>query len=683
MNSKDIENILDASPALRDSRAKLEAMKDGAYCRHRSWGFGQIKKYDPQTNRLVIDFPDFGKLAHAMAPEFCVKNLEVFPESHIFVTQQKDPAAFATRLKKDATGLVKEILAAATPDKEGRLRTSAHELEETLTHLVGAERFKKWWAPVKKQLVQDPDVAVPEKKDGYYELRDDPVNPEQEILDEYYLNRNPLRKIKLAEELFESLLGELDEAEGTPDDGARDGIAGVGEPKPKAKPKAKAKPVRNTQLIEKDLQNIFDELTKVIRSVRRIDTTTKPTDDEFVKEAREQAARLRGIWVRNDLCRHLKADVETLEPTSKSIILAADEKMLSGIAAEIPQTPAYLKRLLDLITRVYPEPEKWQDVCITLLRDSTGKFTAECVNFLVERECAGLVARHLLEWLNTQALKSPVLSWIVKNRSSKKYAKIVRPLINHRLLSAILYAIDNEALQSSSTRRIPLAEELSDERELIAELLEEADNEIARDLAKTLLLNQGFEPLTKKSLIARFIRLYPGIQSLVTGDASEQVEQLIVSQWSLDARRAELKELIEKKIPENKDAIARAKEHGDLSENSEYKMARQDQETLLARKAQLERDLTHGRVTDFSDAPTDTVGIGSVVEVTPASGKPVKYTILGAWDSDPDKNILSYKTPLASKLFGKRVGESAQTEVDGVTETWTVRSIARWADQKH
>jgi transcription elongation GreA/GreB family factor len=661
MKTTDIDRLLEANPALRNAREKLEAMQDGAYCQHQTWGFGQIKTYDAKANRLIINFTEPGKekAAHPMAPEFCVGKLQVLAADNILVRQKTEAKNIEELIKKNPAELIKQIL--RTDEKQSM---SVVEIETLLGRLLGPVKFKKWWATTKKALAQDPDVAVPDKKDGHYVLREDPINPEREILDAYYLNKNPLKKIQLAEELFQTFLTGLAKARESGDD---------------TDPAA-----RVAKLIEEDLQRIFDELTAAIKSAKRI-AKPDPNDDEFVKEAKERAARLHGIWVRNDLCRHLEADVDSLEPTSSSILLACDDNDLSRLAAELPQTAAYLNRLLDLLTRVYPEPERWQPTLINLLRNSAGRFTGECVNFLVEHECTHLVADSLREWLNGQALKSPVLHWIVKNRASKKYAEIVSPLINHRLLAAVLYAIDNEALQATSNRRIPLAEELSDDKELVSDLLKDGgkkvSEEIARDLAQSLLLNQGFEPLTKKSLLARFIKHYKSIESLVAGDSTDQSGELVVSQWSLDARRTELKDIIENKIPENKKAIAAAKEHGDLKENSEYKMARQDQDTLLARKAALERDLTAGRVTDFSEATTETVGIGSVVELLPGTtGTAVRYTILGAWDSDPDKNILSYKTPLAQKLLGASPGTTVETELSGNTERWTVRAITRWVD---
>ena len=157
---------------------------------------------------------------------------------------------------------------------------------------------------------------------------------------------------------------------------------------------------------------------------------------------------------------------------------------------------------------------------------------------------------------------------------------------------------------------------------------------------------------------------------------------MIVSQASFDKAKQEYEELIAVKIPENKEAISIAREHGDLKENSEYKMARQDQDILLSRKNELEVDLSRARVTDFSEAELDSVGIGSLVDLEEgSSGQTVRYAILGAWDSDPEKNILSYKTPLAQKLLNASLGASVQTNIGGNQEVWKVLSIARWVDQ--
>ncbi|MDR3228269.1 MAG: GreA/GreB family elongation factor [Puniceicoccales bacterium] len=717
MKTEDINNLVETFPALRDSREKLHAMQDGAYCEHKSWGFGQIQSYDAKAGRLLINFlaadnpGKTDKRKHPMAPEFCVKHLEIFPAADIRVRQKTEPKVVEKLIKNEPAQLVKEILL-ASPSRS----MSGIELEKILTQVIGLPKYKKWWAGAKKHVENDPDIATPEKKDGYYILREEPLTPGQEILEEYKLNKNALQKILLAEKLYNATVKNTDEP--AEDDEPDEEVA-------KTAKQLKAKLANiEVHLDDKDLRLIFDELTTAIASAKRI---TKPdaTEEDYDKESKEYAARLHGIWVRNDLCRHLQEDVDQLAPTSRSIIEHCREKrLLPGLAERIPQTPKSLKRLLDLITRVYPDEAIWKDIILDLLQKSTGKFTSECVNFLVERGHAKNVGEKLFEWLYGRELLSPVLAWVVKNRASVKHAAIVTPLINHRLLSAILQAVDAEAIRSSSTRRIPLAEELSADKTLIPDLLgaspkktkdtaappkdaetlaaeEEARGEIACDLAQSLNLSQGFDPLTKKSLLARFIGLYDDgkhtksgkigkirkrvhekLQSLVAGE-TEQSEELVVSQWSLDARRDELRDIIQNKIPENKKAIAIAKEHGDLKENSEYKMARQDQETLAARRSKLETELGLARVTAFIEATTTNVGIGSIVELlNTETGKTERFTILGAWDSDPDKNILSYKTPLAQQLFNKATGDIVQTEIGGNTESWKIKSLARWVDTR-
>ncbi len=609
-----IDTIIAKKPALKRMRDKLEAMQPGAYCMHRSWGFGQIASYDAAEGKLIIDFDE--KPGHGMDPAFCVDKLDILPAESVLVRQRTEPDVIEEMIKKRPTDLVADILARC-PDQTA----SPTELENLLARLLGPTKFKKWWTGAKKALVKDPRIATPSRKTDPYVLRDEPLKPEQEILEDFYMVKQPKKKIALGEKLY--LISE------------------------------------NVEEIAADLPNIFEHLTEAVKDAMGL------TDAE----------RLHGVWVRNDLARTLHEDPEQIEPTSKSLILGA--KSLNELASNIPN--GYHKRFLDLLTRVYPED--WKGVLMDILKNSEGKMTGESISFLVERDCTDMVAENFKRWLNEQNLKGPVLYWIVKNRNSRKFAKLVDGLVSPRMLNAILYAIDYEALQSTGNRRIQLADVLSDDQELIPDMLADANDEIARDLAQGLLLNQGFEDLTKKSLLARFIKRFPNIQQLVSGDVQEKVDELIVSQKSLDDRKREYEDLVNVKIPENKEAIEVAREHGDLRENAEYKMARQDNETLMARKALLEKDFARARVTDFNDVTSDTVGIGTIVELTDGNtGEVTTYAILGAWDSAPEDNILSYKTPLGQALMGKRVGEDVQTEIDGQVQTWNIKSLIRWID---
>ncbi len=492
------------------------------------------------------------------------------------------------------------------------------EMEITLAQVVGEDKFKKWWATAKKAIAKDPRVAVPEKKTECFILRETPVSAEDEILEQFTSTRSARRRIALAEDLISAT----------------------------AKKDIKA-----------DLSSILKGVADAVKDSNQLDASE----------------RLYGAAVRDDLAKYVSSDA-TFEPSQASLI--ASVRDLPAIAEKIPVH--FQSRFLELIKETHPI--ECRDILFTLLKTSQGKFTTECINFLVENDHADELAATLKRWQTEQNLRAPVLLWVVKNRHSKKFAKLLNDLITPRLLSSIFFAIDYEALQAASARRIPLADILSEDTDLISDLLSTADPETARDLANTLMLNQGFEELTKKSLLARFIKIFPKIQSLVAADAESKEEQLLVSKASYERKREEYETIVSKKIPENSKAIATAREHGDLKENSEYKMAKQDQSVLMAQKTSLERELGRARVTDFKEASIDQVSAGTIVEVKNAAGNAARYTILGAWDGDPDNHVISYKTALGAALLGKKPGDTVKVKAGATEENYTIVSIGRYAD---
>lgn len=684
MEASAVVTILGKHPNLQSKKEKLEILKQGTFCIHNAWGIGMVTALDPESSRVTIDFEN--KKGHSMDIAFCVEKLQILEDDNIIVRNIKDRAAVEGEMKNPAE-FVKAIIS-----KKPDLSISSIELEQILTRLFADEKsYKNWWKVAKKDLERDPSVGCPKKKNDPYFLRAELKTPESEALEEYMLYRDPKKKIELAEKLH-----------------------AVAE---------------NVDEIAEKLPLIRDELTEAIKKAKGL----------------TQADRLRGIWVRNDFIRDIERkkyvekpedklspeqakeienELEKVEPRSKDILAETREKNekdgLNILARNL--CPAYYERFLDLLTRTYDS--EWKDIIIDLLKNSEGRFTNECVNFLIgkdrqqsskftgeninleataktkkitdESSCQQLVKAAFQKWLDEQTLHGPVILWIAKNRNSDKHKAMLANLINHKLLSALLSAIDEEALLSDSNRKIALAEALSEDKSLVLDLLagrvltadelkkkkisrdeRSASDETARDLAQTLLLNQGFEDLTKKSILARFIRYSKEVQSLISSGA-KQVERLFVSKWSLQARMEELDDIIKNQQPASKKAIEAARELGDLRENSEYKMAREHDEVLSARRMELERDISMAEPIDFSQVSTDRVNIGSVVTLQDPDGKQHVYTILGAWDSDTDKNIFSYKTPIAQAMMEKTVGDTFETNVEGHKTSYKILKIDRY-----
>jgi transcription elongation GreA/GreB family factor len=150
----------------------------------------------------------------------------------------------------------------------------------------------------------------------------------------------------------------------------------------------------------------------------------------------------------------------------------------------------------------------------------------------------------------------------------------------------------------------------------------------------------------------------------------------VVSWDSLERRKTEYHELVEKKIPANSKEIALARSYGDLRENHEYKAAKEMQKLLMRRKAELETQLVRARGTDFSNPRLEAASIGTIVRATDlATNQPELFTILGAWDSDPEKGIVSYLSPIAQSLLNRKTGEEVEFEVHGVRHRHRIDSI--------
>lgn len=133
-------------------------------------------------------------------------------------------------------------------------------------------------------------------------------------------------------------------------------------------------------------------------------------------------------------------------------------------------------------------------------------------------------------------------------------------------------------------------------------------------------------------------------------------------------REQELKELLTVAIPQSAKEIGRAREFGDLSENYEYKAAKEKQARLVAKVEALRAELRRARPINFATVATDVVRIGTKVTLAELeNGKKLTITILGPYDIDLAKGIISYLAPIAKDLLGKRVGDVVTIKSDEQT----------------
>lgn len=147
---------------------------------------------------------------------------------------------------------------------------------------------------------------------------------------------------------------------------------------------------------------------------------------------------------------------------------------------------------------------------------------------------------------------------------------------------------------------------------------------------------------------------------------------LLLTEEGLEKIKNELKNLIENKRPEVAKRIQSAREMGDISENSEYDAAKQEQSYVEGRIAELEDIVKNAKISEIKSG--DMVGVGCRVTVHMESAEDT-FFIVGGPEADPVAKKISDESPLGSALLGKKVGEKVEFEAPVGKLIYTILKI--------
>jgi len=481
--------------------------------------------------------------------------------------------------------------------------------------VVPEEDYKKWWDRAKKAMRESHQVVVPSKRNESLVLRETDLSPVQTLISDFD-GANSLRdKAKVLDDLRKHSRALVDE-------GAAEGLlANIEEISRKG-----------LKLHLGDVLDLLagrDELLETLKDVNLADNALRLHD-----------------------------------------VLAS----ASGpLAPEMAGLPAARQRR---IYESFPEAfgDEWVEKILGVFDRVGTRGVAEIAKMFSDRGQMATLLEHIRSALSRHALGPDALAWICRERK-----RASEEVFNHEVGSAILSVIEQDSTDEGPRRTLRLQNYLMEDRELIADLLEGVDMNEVRNFSRKLLQSPAFAELDRKSLMARVIKAHPEAQELVTGDDGPRKETLIVSWDSLEKRKAEYEDLVNKRIPGNIKEIAIARSYGDLRENFEYKAAKQMQAVLARRKTELEKDLDNAQGSDLVGAETSSVNIGTIVTLK-SDGGTEQYTVLGAWDSDPDKRIVSYMSEIGQSLIGKKMGDKVQFR-DLETEeerTYEIVEIKGW-----
>lgn len=160
--------------------------------------------------------------------------------------------------------------------------------------------------------------------------------------------------------------------------------------------------------------------------------------------------------------------------------------------------------------------------------------------------------------------------------------------------------------------------------------------------------------------------------------AADQDNIIWTTQEGFQRTQVRIQQIATVETVNNAREIEIARSHGDLRENAEFKAALEKRDRLQSELKFLSDQLNQARILTPEDVVSDEVGIGTVVHCRDSKGEHIRFTLLGPWDADPEKRILSFQSKFAQAMKGKTVGEKFDFQGD----VFTITDIDNYFDQK-
>ena len=575
---------------------KLCGLAAGTLCEDKTWGFGTVVRLDHFYRRVTIDFES--RQAHEMSFEYAAQTLDLIADDHLMARRHREPDVIADLVKTDPGEITKITIASYGP-------LSAPLLKERLVPVLLPESdWKRFWDATRRSLKADPLVELPSKRNDPIQLLESERTYDESWFKTFGRERD-IRTIIDAIGEFERETGprELNDVENAI---LRDRLAFA------IRGCQWRQPERVAWFLMVARRYGFDLLAEgeVSGKPWRVDVDGTASD---LLTADRCATALAGLPAR---------DVEAFIGFVKDRDPEQGPALLMGITPTLPLSP--LNAVLIMLMRDTPE------ACATYLRDR----------------------------LHERLAGAPLVYWICTHLDYVMAENLISML---DLATLSIDTLGSECSGENLKARNQL-EILFENRDWLQAVYDKVDPVGRRDCLRRVQSTRGIDASQRRSIMARVIKIYPELEQVLASEPQEvkEVRQHLTSWRSYNQRREHVQELIDVLIPENSKEIAVARSYGDLSENHEYKAAKEHQGILLRRRGEMEQDLKVVRGTNFADFPSDKVGMGVCVEIERPGGLHQTYCILGEWDRDETLNIISSNSRLAMLLENKQAGEAVE-----------------------
>jgi transcription elongation factor GreA len=595
-----------------ESFEKHISFDKGNFVYHRTWGIGRIKEVSRDV--FKIDFQK--KKGHKMSLKMALTSLQVLQKNHIWILKLKNMDKLKEKVRADIEWALKILI--LSYDNSATMKNFKEEL---VPDILTASQWTSWWTNARKILKTNPHFGNLEDAQDQFEVRDKPLSFEEKIY-------NSFKAAKDFNQRHNLLIDYIENSDPDPD----------------------------------YLEDMVNYFITFLNSVANVNEQTI-SSYLFVKQlvARFPFLKVSYQYEFEDFMEEIEDAVDVYQKLSSA---------------------EYKRDFMLNIKRINPD---WENIYTNIFYQHPNKFIYDEL-LDQDRENANKIIKELVSRYKEYR---DAFFWIVTTVLNEKKIKDLE-LDYDNIIFSLFHLIE------ITTKDINLKKEVSKNKKMvkqvkdylfknnfITEYIAGSDEEFCKRLhtiVNDMISLAGDEILAIKNKIAEVYPQIDVIDQQLKFDSSKAktsiIDKLITTQKSYKKMEEELLKIKEVEIPKNSKEIGYAMEKGDLKENAEYKAAKEEQAMLQNRINRLRTDLSEAQVIKNEEISNDFITFGTHVILDDLlSKKTTEYTILGPYESDTEKNIISYKSPLGYNLLDKRKDDVIEFEINDKKYQYKVKEI--------
>lgn len=564
-----------------------------------------------QNDKVTIDFE--GKKGHEMSLEIALRALNVLDDDHLVLWKKVKKDQFRKLMFEDIQRALDIILKSM-----GGSATTTEVKAQLIPDVLTESEWTRWWTQVKAAIKGSKTVVMNPSKRNVIELRESEMSLAEEMVSRFKKTTNFENKVKF---------------------------------------------LISFKLSDGDIN--ADYAGAVVNYFREImNASSESNEKKIISFISLQYAGFKG---------------QTADSFDASLVFGVKNLLELYRSLESELKPAFLQLIRSGV-------KDWDIKFADFIIHSTfNTFDRTMLNAMVEEKKTDAINSIYVSAMNSYQENPELFSSLSKyllldNSGLQKDIGIKDSEIVFRMLSLIDLLNSQIESKENVSRNKKVIDDIrsilfDNEQGMLASFIENSDESSAKSVLSILNSTMSMDTELKNQYVNQILAKYKNLKKTDKPSKIKIRHPFLVTAAAIAQKKVELDHLMTVDIPENSKAIGEAMEKGDLRENAEYKAALEKQDQLKAAGSKLESELTQARALDRSTVDTSIIDVGTRVTLKTQDGKTEEYQILGQWDVDFKKQVISYHSPLGKALLDKKLGDSIEFDFNGETKVFSVEKI--------